>query len=333
MIKFPNQDSTENVIKVEGHEDIVNKIIAEIERLVQGEKEKTTKTIDVATDKHRKLIGREGSTRKEIETKHRVTVDIPRQRQGEPTPSEIKVMGMDADVDAAIAYILELTKDEDSVSIPVPRHLHHSLFDGGAYTRKLRSSHGIYIDFNGDVPSRPKQSRNPQKRPARLPLITDDDSEQQIQWEIETDDAPTDEGELFWILRGLQSNINAAKEEIEKDLARETGTVVTGYLTLPDASKYRYVVGAGGSQVNKIRADTGCKVTVPKESTEGEPIVLRGSREGVESAKDIILQLVSGPNQNGRGGGGGRNRGPRASPSPQPGENGQRRGGQRNGGN
>jgi rRNA processing protein Krr1/Pno1 len=68
---------------------------------------------------------------------------------------------------------------------------------------------------------------------------------------------------------------------------------------------YRFVIGPGGAQINSIRKQTGCRITVPKDQAKGEAIEVLGSKEGVEKAKDIILGIVK---NGGSGGGGGGSR-------------------------
>ncbi|KAF3933682.1 Vigilin [Dactylella cylindrospora] len=304
MVRFPHHDVTDNNIKIEGNADVVDKIIKELETIIDAEKDKVTIVVDVPTDKHRKLIGREGSVRKEIEKTFNVTVDIPRQRQGEDTPTGVKVSGAVEDVEKAKEHILKLTKDQDATTVAVPKHLHHSLADNGALARTFRSRYNVDIGFSGELPPKPKgQQGRKRAEGAALPLITDEPSEisSAISWEV-VDNSTADDGEVTWNLRGATEDIAKAAEELKRLIDDEGDKTTTGYLFLPDPSKYRYVVGPGGSQVNSIRRETGCKITIPKEQSD-EAIVIKGSKEGVEQAKQIIVGLVQGGNSGGRSGG------------------------------
>ncbi|KAF3137290.1 hypothetical protein TWF703_005213 [Orbilia oligospora] len=312
MVRFPHHDVTDSNIKVEGTVDVVDKIIKEFEAIIAAEKDKITIVVEIPADKHRKLIGREGSVRKEIERTFSVTLDIPRQRQdGGEAPTGVKLSGSAENVEQAKEHILNLTKDQDATNVSVPKHLHHSLSDGGSLARTFRNRYNVDIGFSGELPPRPKGQQGRKRAPESTPLITDDPSENasNISWEVVDNTAAAEEGgEVTWALRGATEDISKAADELKKLIEEESGKTATGYLFLPDPSKYRYVVGPGGSQVNSIRKETGCKITIPKEQSD-EAIVIKGSRDGVEKAKEIIVGLVHGGNGGGRGGRGGRSNG------------------------
>ncbi|KAK6507875.1 hypothetical protein TWF481_006296 [Arthrobotrys musiformis] len=312
MVRFPHHDVTDSNIKVEGTVDVVDKIIKEFEAIIAAEKDKVTIVVDIPTDKHRKLIGREGSVRKEIERTFSVTLDIPRQRQdGGEAPTGVKISGSNENVEQAKEHILKLTKDQDATNVTVPKHLHHTLSDGGSLARTFRNRYNVDIGFSGELPPRPKGQQGRKRAADSVPLITDEPSENatNYSWEVVDNTAASDDGgEVTWALRGATEDIAKAAAELKKLVDEEGGKTTTGYLFLPDPSKYRYVVGPGGSQVNAIRKETGCKITIPKEQSD-EAIVIKGSKDGVEKAKEIIVGLVHGGNGGGKGGKGGRSNG------------------------
>jgi polyribonucleotide nucleotidyltransferase len=86
--------------------------------------------------------------------------------------------------------------------------------------------------------------------------------------------------------------VEKAKKLIEAALQQAAKQNTTGYLVLPDPRTYRHVIGQGGSKVNAIRKQSGCKITVPRNQAEDEAIEIVGSKEGVEKAKELILQAV-----------------------------------------
>ncbi|KAJ6256154.1 Vigilin [Drechslerella dactyloides] len=310
MVRFPHQDASDNNIKVEGNAAVVDKIIEQLEAIVEVEKNKVTIVVDIPAEKHRKLIGREGSVRKEIERMFSVSLDIPRQRQGgeeTPAPTGVKLSGTEAAVEKAKEHILKLTKDQEVMKVPVPVYLHHSLADNGTLARQFRNKYNVDLGFHGEQPPKPKgqQGRKRADASGSLPLITDDpeSSAANYSWEVvdHADTAADATGkEVTWILRGSTEETAKAVAELQQLIEGESDKTTTGYLFLPDPSKYRYVVGPGGSQVNSIRKETGCKITIPKEQSD-EAIVIKGSKDGVESAKEIILGLVQGGRSNGGG--------------------------------
>ncbi|KAA8892775.1 hypothetical protein FN846DRAFT_626516 [Sphaerosporella brunnea] len=291
LVRFPNQGSESNDITVQGPSNVVNKIIAAIEEIVTEKENQITEIIPVAPEKHRKLIGREGATRRELEAKFKVTIDIPRQRPGQPqTNPDIKITGVASAVEEAKSHITELVKEPEGETVEVPRFLHHAIADGGFF-KHLQRDLKVIVDHNG-LP-RPGKPADLKPTPKDMPLITDEADEERIFWEV-LENAPAsadEEGTYPWVLRGKPENVAKARAEIEAAVATAQKQGLTGFLTLPNPNKYRFVVGQGGSTVDRIRRDTGCRITVPKHGST-DAIVLHGDREGLEKAREMILEAV-----------------------------------------
>ena len=297
-VRFPRQESNESVILVEGEQAVVDRIVAAIEGFVRQRDSQTSQIIEVAPEKHRMLIGRDGETRRKLESQFSVSVDIPKVTQQGAARGQIKVTGLAEDVDRARAQILTLVRDQESDTVQVPRHLHNAISDNGHFFRRLRNDHQVTVDHAGVKP--PSKSAAPRSAPSRsqknLPLITDEEmgSENHI-WEVvHASGGEQEDGDIPWVLRGSSSGISKARDAltkaIEQGLAQQQSS--TGYLILPDARSHRFIIGQGGSQINSIRQQTGCRITVPRDQAKGEAIEIIGSREGIEHAKDIILDIV-----------------------------------------
>lgn len=218
--------------------------------------------IEVAPEKHRLLIGRDGETRRKLESQFGVSLDIPKLSQQGAARSQIKLTGLPGDVDRAQAHIMTLVKDQDSETVQVPRRIHHAISDNGNFFRRLRNDHQVTVDHAGEQP--PPKSTGPRYAPNRgqndLPLITDDQNgAENHTWEVVDNSAEQDGGEIPWVLRGPSTGVSKARNAVEK--AIEQGLALqqssTGYLVLPDARSYRFIVGQGGSQINSIRKQTG----------------------------------------------------------------------------
>lgn len=297
-VRFPRQDSSDSTIRVEGNHAIVQKIVASIEGFVKQRETQTTDAIEVAPEKHRLLIGRGGETRRNLESQFKVSIDIPKISQQGPTRSQVKLAGQPGDVEKAKEHILALVKDQEGETLQVPRRFHHSISDNGQFFRHLRNDHRVTVDHAGEQPP-PKPAaiaRSQVNGGAALPLITDDpDSIGNHSWEvIDKDGASVEEGDIPWILRGSSENVAKARAVLQRAIeqAQAQQESAIGYLVLPDPGTYRFIVGQGGSQINSIRKQTGCKITVPRDQAKGAAIEIVGSKEGVEHARDIILDVV-----------------------------------------
>jgi rRNA processing protein Krr1/Pno1 len=262
----------------------------------------TTETIDVPTEKHRSLIGRGGDTKKDLESKFKVSIDIPRQGSGQ---TAVKIAGQPSDVEKAKAHILDLVKDQAGETIQVPRKVHHTIANNGQFFRKLQSDHKVRVDHGGNkVPPKPTAPTNARANGGALPLITDDAEANSnvYSWNVVSMGESDIDGEIPWILQGSPENVAKAKDILSAAIDQALKNTTTGYLVLPDPRTYRYVIGQGGKQVNRIRNATGCKITVPRDQAKDEAIEISGTADGVEHAKELILKAV----EEGRSGANGR---------------------------
>ena len=295
-VRFPRQDSDGSAIRVEGNKVIVEKIVEAINAFVNERENQMTEIVEIAPEKHRLLIGQGGETRKALESRFKVNIDVPRQTVQGPQRSHVKLAGPPENVEKAKQHILELVRDQEGETIQVPRGLHNVVSDNGQFFRRLRQDHKVTVDHAGQQPP-PKSSNTPRPRinvGGALPLITDDlNSADNHSWEVVdhgSNDAET--GEIPWVLRGSSENIAKARATLQRALEQAQTQRSTGYLILPDPRTYRLVIGPGGSQINSIRKQTGCRINVPRDQAKGEAIEIVGSSQGVEQAKDIILETV-----------------------------------------
>lgn len=247
------------------------------------------------------MIGRGGETKKDLESKFNVSIDIPRQGSGQ---SGVKIVGLPASVEKAKVHILGLVKEQEGETVQVPKRVHHSVADNGQIFRKLRNEHQVTVDHAGQkVPAKPAAPANARANGA-LPLITDDAdaTDGLFSWTVVSTADSAVEGDIPWILRGPPENVAKAKALLLASIEQASKNSHAGYLVLPDPQTYRYVIGQGGSKVNSIRKATGCKITVPRDQARDEAIEILGSADGVEKAKELVLSAVqegsNGPNGN-----------------------------------
>ncbi|KZZ87360.1 K liklik [Ascosphaera apis ARSEF 7405] len=300
IVRFPNQDSEDDVIRVEGKAGVVDGIISRIEEFVKSREDHVTETVDVPTSQHRKLIGRGGDARRALEEKFGVTIDVPRQGSGK---TDVKIKGPSKKVAEAKEHILtEVVVEEAQEKIDVPVEIHRIIVaENASVFRRLRTDLGVNVDHAGVTP--PSRSDKKAEDIARatngdLPLITDDPSaasSTSYSWSISDTSSESDDASIIpWILSGPAAAVPKAVELVNKAItsAKQSQSAATGYLILPDPKTYRFVVGPGGSKINEIRKKTGCKIQVPKSQSQGEAIEIKGKKEKLEEAKDLILEAV-----------------------------------------
>lgn len=284
----------------------MDRIIAAFEAFAGQRENQTTEIIEVAPEKHRMLIGRGGEVRRQLESQFNIGLDIPKLSQQGPARSQLKVSGQPADIERARLHIEDIVRDQQGETFQVPRKYHQSISDNGQFFRRLRNDHKVTVDHGGHQPPQRSgaaaRSRSQVNGGDAMPLITDDEASiDNHHWEIVDGGESAEEGDIPWILRGSPESVAKARSMLEKAIeqAKAQQSQAIGYLALPDPKTYRFVIGQGGSQINTIRKQTGCKITVPRDQASGSAIEIVGSREGVEHARDIILDVV----QNGGNGG------------------------------
>lgn len=298
MIRFPKTDAEGNNIRIEGQKAVVDQICAAIEALVQQQESQKNDIAEVNPDKHRLLIGRGGETRRQLEQQFNVSINIPRQTETGPQRSQVRIAGQPSDVEKAKAHILEITKDQEGETVNVPRRFHHSIADNGQFFRRLRNDHKVTVDHGGQRPP-PKPSAPAPGRAngggGAMPLITDDPSASANthSWESHDLHASTEDGEIPWVLSGPSPDaIAAARAKLDRALEEVDKQDTMGFLILPDPRVYRHVIGPGGGEINRIRKQTGTKIQVPRDQSKGEAIEITGAKEGVEEARDVILEIM-----------------------------------------
>ncbi|KAK9325920.1 hypothetical protein V1517DRAFT_284191 [Lipomyces orientalis] len=105
IIRIPPASSSDTRITVQGNEDVVAKVIQEIQRRVAQLENQIESEVDVALEKHRFIIGPGGSTKRSIEQECGVTLIVPPQK----TTRDVKIQGSPEGVEKAKARIIELT--------------------------------------------------------------------------------------------------------------------------------------------------------------------------------------------------------------------------------
>ena len=295
MIRFPKTDADGKSIRVEGQKAIVDKICASIQALVDEQDSQTTDIAEVKPDKHRMLIGRGGETRRQLEQQFGVTINVPRQSETGPQRSQVRIAGQPGNVEKAKMHILDITKDLEGETVPVPRRFHHTISDNGQFFRRLRNDHKVTVDHAGQRPP-PKPSAPTPSRTngSSMPLITDDPTANanSHSWEIH-DLHSSEEGDIPWVLSGPSPDaIAVARTKLDKALEDAGKQDTMGFLILPDPRAYRHVIGPGGTEINRIRKQTGTKIQVPRDQSKGEAIEITGAKGDVVDARDIILEVV-----------------------------------------
>jgi KH domain len=178
-------------------------------------------------------------------------------------------------------------KSNDGITVQIPRHLHHRVSNDGRTKNQLRQRYQVYVSYEG------AQIPPATKPPVNGTLGRIDDDEQPFSWHVLEDAAnPTNET-IRWRLRSSnEANLLKAKtflEDIVKSIPN--GPLATGFLSIPSEHHY-LIIGKGGQQIGQVRDKTGCTIDVPNRGDKNDVIIIRGCRNGVEKAKELIIEAV-----------------------------------------
>lgn len=295
-VRFPKAAEEGNSIRVEGQQSVVDKLCEAIMAMAADQESQTTEIAEVKPDKHRLLIGRGGEARRQLEQQFNVSINVPRQTETGPQRSQVKINGQPGQVEKCKAHILEITKDLEGETVPVPRKYHHAIADNGQFFRRLRNDHKVTVDHAGQrPPPRPAVPTPSRANGGAMPLITDDPASnaEKHSWEMHGLHASSEAGDIPWVLSGPSPEVVAAAQaKLTKALEEASKQDTVGFLILPDPRTYRHVIGPGGSEINRIRKQTSTKIQVPRDQNKGEAIEIIGAEDGVEGARDLILEIV-----------------------------------------
>lgn len=205
-----------------------------------------SKTVHVAFEHHRYLIGRGGETVRSLMQAHDVNIAIPHE---DTNSEEITVTGTEENVDSAVADILkrvgefeEATEDRKlrsfKLTVEIPAEYHTRLIGArGKVVNELRAKHDVQIAFpRGDDPQN---------------VIT---------------------------ITGYEANCEACKSEMET-MVGEVQSLFTQEINL-DASFHPRLIGQKGRNLKKVMEEFQVEIRLPR-STDPDPnmVVVAGKSE------------------------------------------------------
>lgn len=195
-------------------------------------------------------------------------------------------------------------------TVTVPLKYHHAVTQQGNFFRTLRSYH-VQVEQSASpkgaaVPPRPAQ--NGGDSVARIDDPTDG-AVVEAQWQVVPNYQDAEEGEAVWTFKAQdQAALDKAVELTHEALKHAEEMSHVGFLTLPDRSAFPRIVGAKGSNVARLRAESQADITVSREDNTivivgtcslqssaccvlvtDEP---SGSESAIESAKEAILRMT-----------------------------------------
>ncbi|KAI0663525.1 hypothetical protein C8Q70DRAFT_363295 [Cubamyces menziesii] len=320
LIRFPRQGEPSDEVRLRGEPKLVAKLKAELEKTVKTLKDRVVLAVEVPVAQHRALIGRGGQHLNDLQTRTGAQIQFPGSRSytqvGEPENAEdlagvdpaniVKVSGPRAACEKAIEELKSQIKppapEGVTGTVTVPLKYHYAVSQQGNLFRQLRSF-GVHVEQSVQ-PSKPAVPPQPasQADAATAARIDDPDADAgatEVQWQIVPNYQDAEEGESVWTLKARdQAGLDRALKLIQEGIEHAEKMTHVGFLTLPDRSMFPRIVGAKGSNVARLRNESGADITVNRDDNT---IVIVGSETAIETAKDAILKMTTNNNNRPRG--------------------------------
>ncbi|KAF9820370.1 hypothetical protein IEO21_01379 [Rhodonia placenta] len=316
LVRFPRQGEPSDEVRLRGEPKLVAKLKAELETTVAALRDRVVLAVEVPAAQHRTLIGRGGQHLNELQNRTGAQVQFPGSRSYHPIgeaenasdlegvdPADIvKVVGPRAACLKAVEELKTQIKppapEAVTGTMTVPLKYHHAVTQQGNLFRTLRFM-GTQTELSR-MPSKPAVPPHPQAGPTEARIDDADDAagHPEVQWQVVPNYQDAEEGEAEWTFKARDQESLDKALKLTQDAIEHAETMShVGFLTLPDRSSFPRIVGGKGSNVARLRNETGADITVSREDTT---ITIIGSESAIEAAKEAILKTATNNRPRGR---------------------------------
>ncbi len=156
-------------------------------------------------------------------------------------------------------------------TVDVPLKYHHVISQQGHFFRTLRTL-GVQVDQSvqpqqSAVPSRPEPA-DADAASARIDAEAEAEAPSDAIWEVVPNYQNVEEGDSTWTLKARdQAALDKARQLVTDAVNAAAQMTSVGFLTLSDRSMFPRIVGSKGSNVARLRNETGADITVSRENS------------------------------------------------------------------
>ncbi|XP_023026265.1 satellite-binding protein 1 Dp1 [Leptinotarsa decemlineata] len=254
QIYFPGPGDRNDIVKVRGPKEDVDKCARYLEKLVK-ELGESSYQIEVPIFKqfHKFIIGKGGANIRKIREETNTKIDLP--AEGDKN-DVITITGKKENVEEARDKIRKIQDELESIvseEITIPPKFYNSLI--GA---KGKLIHSIMEDCGG------------------------------VAIKFPTADSKSDKVTI----RGPKEDVDRAKQQL-LDLANERQLASYSVEVRAKAQHHKFLIGKNGANIKKIRDSTGARIVFPSNSDDDrEVITIIGKKEAVEEAKAALEATI-----------------------------------------
>lgn len=254
IIRLPQENSSVNIVRIEGPPDSVVKAKKEFEELLVRLENERSKDIIIDQKYHSNLIGKAGKNLNEIRAKFNdIQINIPSQQDKSDV---ITIRGNKIDVEKCFKHMQQMYKEMQESNfqeeMQIVKEFHRIIIGKqGAFIKKIRDDTNTRID----IPAGASDSN----------LI---------------------------IITGKQESVWKARKLIE-DKIKELVNIKEDFVEIPH-QLHTALIGKGGAIIKQIRSDCGGVIInfPPESSPNDNRITLKGPIEELKKAKQELLKLA-----------------------------------------
>jgi len=312
LIHFPRQGEPADEVRLRGERGLVAKLQVELEKTAATLRDRVVLGVVIPASQHRAMIGRGGQNLNDLQGRTGTQVQFPGSRSyhqvAEPENAAdlkdvdphniVKVLGPRSAAEKAVDELVKQVRapapDTIKETVEVPLRYHHVISQQGSFFRNLRSV-GVSVDQSvtptkSAVPARPYTDAT-----ARIDDTDPETNREGVQWQVIANYQDAEEGNSEWTLRAKdQAALDKAKSLITDAIEHAEMASHVGFLILPDRSVFPRIVGSKGSNVARLRQETGAEITVGREDNV---ITIIGSESALQVAKDALIQIAEPKNR------------------------------------
>ncbi|KAI5954540.1 SCP160 [Candida jiufengensis] len=289
LLTIPNEGSGSNEVVSQGDKSIVDKIISQIEKIIKNKEASVVEEIELPKEKHRLIIGPNGSIRQSLQTEYNITLDIPRPND---ESTIVKINGLPENVANVKTKIEELTKDDWLSSIDIPTKYHSLISDRGAIFKKLKNEFGVEVT-HGNLTRQASKLSSIISNPPSNAYPEEEESYKFTLEEFNTTE-PNQESTIPWRFKGSEESVSKVEKLIKKKLEKlKSSSNYIGWIYVNKTNSFSKIIGPQGSKINQLRNKNNCFIQVPNSNDKFANFIFTfGLKDDLIKLNEQIKSLI-----------------------------------------
>lgn len=284
LLTIPNEEDESDEIISTGDKEIVEKVIDIVKKFIAQREASITEEIDINKQKHKFIVGPQGSIRHSLQDEFDVSIEIPRPND---ESSLIKVIGLPEKVELAKAKIIELTKDNFNETVEIDESYHVLVSERGALFKKLKEEYGVEVTHGNFARKASKLSN------LSIPTPPEEATGEENKFTVVANDITPSGNTIPWRLKGDKEKTSQVEKILQDRIKLAEGANKVGWFYAKDASIFSKIIGPQGKNVSGIREETKNFITIPRNNEKNSNyIYLVGTEESLPKAKAEFEKLL-----------------------------------------